>query len=268
MLNSTWRQSTVLNHAIQYMTSKYGDVAIGSSSSVRLDRISRMKRLLRTFSMTRQVMLHFVSNLQSYLMFEVLESGWEDLATKLHGAKTLDEVISAHDDYLNEIVSKSLIQTLEHVKSKESTEDIGGQLRLVLTIAYRFCKKHEQIFSKALTSVDNAAEKRRGAEKRSKAGKWGFDNSDPDVEGQYFYNLSNDDTLKQILSISRRFDVALRKLLTMLNDKVNGTLAKASVMSSPTQSPFILQQGEESEINNDSLRFLIFRLDFSEFYNL
>ena len=271
MLNSTWRQSTVLNHAIQHMTSKYGDAALGGSSSissVRRDRdISRMKRLLRTFSMTRQVMLHFVSNLQSYLMFEVLESGWKDLVSKIQDAKTLDEVISAHDEYLDEIVNKSLIESLEDQDDKRNTEDIGGQLRLVLSIAYRFCKAHEKIFSKALSSVDKASEKRRGAEKRSKAGKWGFNDADPDVDGQYFYNLSNDGTLNQILSISQRFDLALRKLISMLNDKVNGTLAKAAV-SSPPLSPIPLIQSEEPETCNDSLRFLTFRLDFSEFYNL
>ncbi len=268
MLNSTWRQSTVLNHALQCMISKYGDMTLGASSSIkRGNEIARMKRLLRTFSLTRQMMLHFVTNLQSYLMFEVLESGWKSLVSKLGNATTLDEVISSHDEYLDEIVAKSLLAETIGSETKKDTDELGRQLRLVLTIAYRFCKVHEKIFSEALQSIDNAAERQRGAERRSKAGKWGFDKIDPDVEGQHFYNLSNEDTLKDILGISQNFDLSLRKLLSMLNEKVNGTIAE-TVLTSPSQSPYVLNSSEESLAqNDDSLRFLTFRLDFSEYYS-
>ena len=266
MLNSTWKQSTVLNHAVQIMISKYGDVALGSSSSVKRGHdITRMKRLLRTFSMTRQTMIHFVSNLQSYLMFEVLESGWEALVSQLRNSKTLDEVIAAHDKYLDEIMVKSLLATLNR-KGKNGNDGLGTQLRKVLSIAYRFCTIHEHIFSEAILSIDNASEKRRGAEYRSKAGNWGFDSTDPDIEGRSFYKLSDDANLKEIMSISQNFDSSLRSLLSMLNDEVNGA-STVRIMSSPFNSPLAKEADESIIENDDSLRFLTFRLDFSDFYS-
>ena len=45
-------------------------------------------------------MMHFVCNVKSYLMFEVLEGSWKKLVSTIDAAQTLDEVITAHDNYL------------------------------------------------------------------------------------------------------------------------------------------------------------------------
>jgi len=269
MLNNTWRQSTVLNHALQYMTSKYGESALGSSASIkRGGDIARMKRLLRTFSLTRQSMLHFVSNFQSYLMFEVLESGWKSLVSLIRNAKTLDEVIAAHDKYIDEIVIKSLLDTLGDHEENRGDNELGLQLRKVLSIAYKFCKTHEKIFSDATRSIEKAAEKRRGAERRSTEGMWGFDNVDPDVDGYYFYNLSDDKVLKEIISISEQFEGHHRSFLAKLYEKVNGIKIEAKI-ASPIQTPSLFKSNDSESLiqSDDSLRFLTFRLDFSGFYN-
>ena len=42
-------------------------------------------------------MIHLIVNLKSYLMVEVLEGGWRRLESEIEMAKTLDEVIEAHD---------------------------------------------------------------------------------------------------------------------------------------------------------------------------
>ncbi|KAL3637329.1 Gamma-tubulin complex component 3 [Castilleja foliolosa] len=64
-------------------------------------------------------MNHFVSNLQYYIMFEVLEVSWSDLSKELEVAKDLDDLLGAHDKYLNSIVEKSLLgersQTLHKI---------------------------------------------------------------------------------------------------------------------------------------------------------
>jgi hypothetical protein len=64
-------------------------------------------------------MMHFVTNFKSYLMFEVLEGGWTDLAQTIKEAQTLDEIVQAHDRYLNGICRKSLLRP-----SKEFGENI------------------------------------------------------------------------------------------------------------------------------------------------
>jgi len=263
MLNSTWRQSTVLNHALQLLVSKYGDSAVRPHSSMNREaEFSRMKLLLRKFSMTRQTMLHFVNNLQSYLMFEVLESGWKHLVQKMKDAKSLDDVVCSHTDYLDIILDKSLLGEAFAQGDEDDIHKLGKQLRLVLIVSYRFCKAHEKIFSEALQSIDKATKKRRNAEARSNAGKWGFDDIDEDVGEANFYNLSGADKLEDIVTISDKFDDCLDTLLKMLNDKVNNELP-IDIAGSSSSS----RVDRTLASNNDALRFLTFRLDFSEYYS-
>uniref|UniRef100_A0A7S3Q330 Gamma tubulin complex component C-terminal domain-containing protein n=1 Tax=Chaetoceros debilis TaxID=122233 RepID=A0A7S3Q330_9STRA len=289
MMNNTWRQSTVLNHTLQILISKYGTVELGPSTSTqRENALTRTKRLLRKFSMTRQSMLHFITNLQSYFMFEVLESGWKTLVDKLSSAKSLDEVIASHNEYLDEIVAKSLlgesflananVNAKEGEKQKQRKKGgeiykIERQLRRVLTATFRFCKIHERIFSKALDTIEKAGEKRRGAERKSMAGKWGFENFDPDVEGSNFFNLAGEGRLEEVEAVSEEFDICLRNLLAMLTDRINGTAGvkdvdvNVSISSpSPLRAPVPVEADRMQASNIDSLRFLTFRLDFSGFY--
>jgi len=273
MMNNTWRQSTTLNHALQIMISKFGTVELAPSSSLRSENaLSRMKILLRKFAMTRQCMLHFLTNLQSYLMFEVLESGWKDLVQKLQGAKTLDEVISSHDEYLNEILDKSLVGEvlLQNDEAEGSGHELPQQLRLVLSAAFRFCKMHDKIFSDGVETIQKATEKRRGAQTRSTHGEWGFDQFDADVEGLNFYNLADEERLVEVESISEEFDISLRNLLSMLNDRINGNSVQDVDVSSPSlmRPTQTVASDRAKACKNDALRFLTFRLDFSSYYGL
>lgn len=269
MMNNTWRQSTVLNHALQVMMSKYGELSLGPASSVKRDNdFARMKRLLRKFAMTRQCILHFITNLQSYLMFEVLESGWKRLCSRLRSAKSLDEVIVAHNDYLDEIVAKCLLShDLREGKDKTDTQKISLQLRMVLTSALRFCKSHEKVFGEALVAIEKADKKQRGASQRSKAGKWGFDHFDKDVEGNNFYRLAEEGRLEEVELIAEEFDISVRNLLSMLNERINGG-DLVQTITSPSQTPMPLETNRTMASYNDSLRFLTFRLDFSAYYGL
>ena len=45
----------------------------------------------------RGVMHHFVSNLQYYVMFEVLEGSWDAFTRELNDADDLDALVQAHD---------------------------------------------------------------------------------------------------------------------------------------------------------------------------
>lgn len=268
MMNNTWRQSTVLNHALQVMMSKYGEVSLGPASSVKRNNdFARMKRLLRKFSATRQCILHFLTNIQSYLMFEVLESGWKKLRSRLQSSRSLDEVIIAHNDYLDEIVAKSLLSLDPEKAINSDSQNISLQLRMVLTSAFAFCKSHEKIFGEALIAIEKADMKQNSASRRTKAGKWGFDHFDKDVEGNNIYRLAEEGRLEEIELIAEEFDISLRNLLSMINDRVNGG-DFVQTITSPTQTPVPIEANRTLASYNDSLRFLTFRLDFSAFYGL
>lgn len=54
-------------------------------------------------------MNHFVTNLQYYIMFEVLEVSWSKFLNEMEVAKDLDDLLAAHEIYLHSIVEKSLL---------------------------------------------------------------------------------------------------------------------------------------------------------------
>ena len=257
MLNSTWRQSSTLHHALQQQQQSFPK-SNGEAT----------QKLLRQVSMTRQSMTHFVSNLQSYLMLDVLESGWKSMMERFQQNQTssLDDILHAHDDYLDEILSKSLLpkpsvsgtnnnknnntapstpkkggSTSNVVEGMSVEEKLGVQLRRALIISHRFCKIHESIFTKALETMEELAKKRKMAEDRSKQGQWGYVENTEDE----FVVLADNGVLEEMKAISNLFDDAIRELLDMLQDRLN-----------------------DNSHNNDqeTLRFLAFRLDFSDYY--
>ncbi|KAI1362692.1 Spc97/Spc98 family protein [Xylaria arbuscula] len=55
-------------------------------------------------------MVHFVGQLQYYILFEVIESSWTELQSRLKREDvTLDDIIKAHKNYLNSITHKGLL---------------------------------------------------------------------------------------------------------------------------------------------------------------
>ena len=45
-------------------------------------------------------MVHFVTNLQHYIMVEVMQTSWAKLSQKLPESADLDSVISAHSEFV------------------------------------------------------------------------------------------------------------------------------------------------------------------------
>ena len=87
------------------------------------------------------------------------------------------------------------------------------------------------------------------------------------MEEPNFYNLYGTDKLDEIVTISDRFDLSIYCLLLLLNNKVNNEIPVKIAGSKLSRS--IRSQGVDCALasNNDALRFLTFRLDFSEYYS-
>jgi len=57
----------------------------------------------------RQRMLHFLQNLQYYVMFEVLEPNWSLLEQDLKSATTIDELLQCHNDFLDTTLKECML---------------------------------------------------------------------------------------------------------------------------------------------------------------
>lgn len=105
--------------------------------------------VVQTWKSTRGVlaeMIHFVGQLQYYILFEVIESSWSELQTNIRKDDcTLDDLIRAHTRYLTSITHKGLLgaRRRQHQDSSDDpAEDrnsymvqLGELLRTML--AYR-----------------------------------------------------------------------------------------------------------------------------------
>ena len=58
-------------------------------------------------------MIHFIQQLQYYLLFEVLECSWSELTSFLE-SKTgdLDQLIGAHNKFLNNVIGRGLLNSV------------------------------------------------------------------------------------------------------------------------------------------------------------
>ena len=74
----------------------------------------KLVAILRRCQTLRNEMNHFVTNLQYYIMFEVLEYSWVDFLDEMEQARDLVELIVCHERYLNVIVEKSLLGERSH----------------------------------------------------------------------------------------------------------------------------------------------------------
>lgn len=82
--------------------------------------------VIETWKSTRGVlheMIHFVGQLQYYILFEVIESSWDELQKGLAKENcTLDDIIRAHSKFLNSITRKGLLGA----KRKQYNEILGA----------------------------------------------------------------------------------------------------------------------------------------------
>lgn len=56
-------------------------------------------------------MIHFINELQYYIIFEVIETSWTKLQDKLVAQVTVDELQNLHQQFLQDIMSKGLLHT-------------------------------------------------------------------------------------------------------------------------------------------------------------
>lgn len=88
-------------------------------------------------------MIHFIGQLQYYILFEVIESSWDELQAALRAdGCTLDDLIRAHTRYLNAITHKGLLGARKRPQRADDADDassfmaqLGDLLRIML--AYR-----------------------------------------------------------------------------------------------------------------------------------
>ncbi|XP_019165844.1 PREDICTED: gamma-tubulin complex component 3 isoform X2 [Ipomoea nil] len=110
IFNFLWRLKRV-EHALTGAWKTMKPNCITSHFFSKLPQAVKLQLLLtsRKCQVLWDEMNHFVSNLQYYIMFEVLEVSWSNLLREMELAKDLDDLLAAHEKYLFSIVEKSML---------------------------------------------------------------------------------------------------------------------------------------------------------------
>ncbi|KAL4587567.1 hypothetical protein LXL04_000439 [Taraxacum kok-saghyz] len=175
-------------------------------------------------------MNHFLTNLQYYIMFEVLEVSWANFSDEMEAAKDLDDLLAAHDKYLHSIVEKSLLG--------ERSQDLYKTLFMLFDLILRFRshadRLYEGIYEFQARTMEDKTDQKHSRSKKPDPESWLSEGRKAITQraGDFLKNTGQD-----IDGISKEYSSLFKGFLSQL----------------PVQQHI-------------DLKFLLFRLDFTEFY--
>jgi gamma-tubulin complex component 3 len=126
-------------------------------------------------------MIHFVNQLQYYILFEVIEASWDQLQLSLSKSGcTLDDLIEAHTTYLNSITHKGLLGFARASASGRTDDTFLAQLHQILKIMLSYKDAVDGLYSFSVAEFTKRQELSAKIETRTAQGKWGLSERDDD----------------------------------------------------------------------------------------
>ncbi|CAO2822126.1 unnamed protein product [Amaranthus hypochondriacus] len=233
IFNFLWKLRRV-EHALIRTWKTMKPNCITSRSFIKLQQTVKVKLLstLRKCQVLWDEMNHFVSNLQYYIMFEVLEVSWSNFSNEMEAAKDLDDLLVAHEKYLYSIVEKSLLGE----RSQSLYETLFVLFDLILRFRSLADRLYEGMYEVQARSADD---KRKLSRQLSNI------SSDPGSWVSEGRKALTQHAAKFLSSMSQELDDVGKKYSSLL---------KGFISELPVQQHI-------------DLKFLLFRLDFTEFYS-
>ncbi|XP_058078357.1 gamma-tubulin complex component 3 [Magnolia sinica] len=181
-------------------------------------------------------MNHFVTNLQYYIMFEVLEVSWSYFVDEMEVAKDLDDLLVAHEKYLNSIVEKSLLG--------ERSQHICKALFVLFDLILRFRSYADRLY-------EGISELQSSLRKSGPKGRRKSNLKQSREQSKLGAGVGEGRKAKMQYALEFR-----RKMGEDLDTIANEYLSSLK--------GFISQLPVQQHVD---LKFLMFRLDFTEFYS-
>ncbi|KAF4550452.1 Gamma tubulin complex component C-terminal-like protein [Elsinoe fawcettii] len=175
-------------------------------------------------------MVHFVGQLQYYILFEVIESGWEKLKAEMaKPTATLDTLISAHTTYLHNITRKGLLAPAHGSSTAHHVADFTSQLHELIKLMLGYKDAIDALYSHSLAEFTRRGDQRRQIDRRTDAGRWGLDDLDPprastrvsglkSIDGAPLIPLPDDEDVEEGV---KGIDTRLAQLETDFRARVN-----------------------------------------------
>lgn len=124
-------------------------------------------------------MVHFVNQLQYYILFEVIEASWEQLETAMQKPdSTLDDLIEAHTKYINSITHKGLLGQHKHATTGHREDSFLAQLHYILKCMLAYRDVIDGLYSFSVAEFTRKQQFEAKVEHRTAAGTWGITERD------------------------------------------------------------------------------------------
>ncbi len=124
-------------------------------------------------------MVHFVNQLQYYILFEVIEASWDQLQTAINKQdSTLDDLIEAHKKYINSITHKGLLGNPRHASTGQREDSFLSQLHYILKNMLAYKDVVDGLYSYSVADFTRRQEFSAKIEHRTAQGKWGITERD------------------------------------------------------------------------------------------
>merc|ERR1719412_423211 len=140
LFNSLWRAKRmewILARVWTRQTSLY---------KIALPMVPELQPILHTTNLLSSEMIHFVHQMAYYTAFEVMECSWAELMKRLKSAENLDEVIDAHQEFLNSVVRRALLGDL--------SRDLLTQIRAIYDRVVELDHMQSRLYSEAVAEAD------------------------------------------------------------------------------------------------------------------
>ncbi|KAI8049629.1 Spc98 family-domain-containing protein [Syncephalis plumigaleata] len=179
-----------------------------------LRQAEELEKELRYCNIQCSEMVHFIYQLQYYILFEVLECSWEELHKFIkEKADDLDLLIQAHDRYLTNITNKALLAV-------SPSQNLMQELRNIFNLILDSCQVQDRIYEEAWSAVTRRKTVRQTATERAKRGEWGIqtaDEADDDAIATFITTILPP-LRQQLDSIMKEYKTQATKLINVLAD--------------------------------------------------
>lgn len=124
-------------------------------------------------------MVHFINQLLYYLLFEVIEASWKQLDEAVHKPDaTLDDLIEAHTNYLNNITKKGLIGQQRHPITGQQEDSLVVQVHHILKCMLSYREVIDSLYSYSVAEYTRRQQFSAKVEQRTAQGRWGITEKD------------------------------------------------------------------------------------------
>jgi len=157
------------------------------------------KKMQRSLQFNQEI-IHFITSLHNYLTLEVLETQYKKLLKKMKIVNNLDELIAAHDEFINNIKQKCFLDNNDN-----DNLVIYKKIISIFDIILRFRTAHDVLVSTLLQKFHDANEEKSLN-----------DNEEDENEDNINYEKRIDESIKQITFLYEEFKNKIIELINIM----------------------------------------------------